>query len=478
MPSCPCLSNRSISAPMSRFASTRLYKPSAETTRSTQVLDTATAHPPQVPTTKMMICAQPTSAGPSAPRTTRSPSAPAYSCASSYAYPESRDAIFPFPGPAPTLHQRELYLRALEQEREEILAAAYSTKRSNSSPSASVSPFAEAYGRPDYDVDEDDSDSDDDEMRPRFDDRGRQLNFRETVRQRQARLEYLRRQDFARRIAHRGLEDSRASAYAIKRLPPPRARPIERVNAAIKIQRAYRLHKTVKGLSELTKRVYEAHETFLASSKENYDDAWKTHAEVLHELLRELGERTGVLAETQTTAKTDCHNLHPRVRAAARTAMEALRSELALLDRAQISRHYSLSSSTSSISSKSSSSSDSEEDDYFDDEEYDSDGDEDDYASYTYTPPQAVSTELYVVDEEDEEEDDYVPQPQPRLWSNAMQLYSINSRTKHQRSRHAPLSSPTSSPVPVILSLVRSPVSRSPSLASIPEERDEDFLTA
>ncbi|KAL5478827.1 hypothetical protein ACEPAI_2104 [Sanghuangporus weigelae] len=452
-----------------------------ETLRSTQVLDTAAAHPPQVPvsTTKMMICTQPTSAGPSAPRTTRSLSAPAYSCASSYAYPENRDAIFPFPGPAPTLHQRELYLRALEQEREEILAAAYSTKRSNSSPSSSVSSFAEAYIRPDYDVDEYDSDADDDEMRPRFDDRGRQLNFRETVRQRQARLEFLRRQDFARRIAHRGLEDSRASAYAIKRLPPPRARPIERVNAAIKIQRAYRLHRTVKGLSELTKRVYKAHEIFLASSKENYEDAWKSHAEVLHELLRELGERTGVLAETQTTAKTDCHNLHPRVRAAARTAMEALRSELARLDRAQISRHYSLSSSTSSISSKSSSSSDSEEDDFFDDEEYDSDGDEDDYASYTYTPPQLVSTELYVVDEEDEEEeDDYAQQPQPRLWSNAMQLYNTNSRTKHQRSRHAPLSLPTSSPVPVILSLVRSPVSRSPSLASIPEERDEDFLTA
>ncbi|KAL5498293.1 hypothetical protein ACEPAH_2434 [Sanghuangporus vaninii] len=428
-----------------------------------------------------MICTKPTSAGPSALRTTRSSSAPAYSCASSYAYPENRDAIFPFPGPAPTLHQRELYLRALEQEREEILTAAYSTRRSNSSPTSSVSPFAEAYVRPDYDVDEADSDSDDDEISPRFDDRGRQLNFRETVRQRQARLEFLRRQDFARRIAHRGLEDSRASAYAIKRLPPPRARPIERVNAAIKIQRAYRLHRTVKGLSELAERVREAHEIFLTRSKENYDDAWKKHAEVLHELLRELGERTGVLAETQTKAKTDCHNLHPRVRAAARTAMEALRSELALLDRAQISRHYSFSSSASSISSKSSSSSDSEED-YYDDEEYDSGEDEDDYASYTYTPPQLVSTELYVVDEEDEEEEDetkcVLQQPQPRLWSNAIQLYNTNSRTKHQRSRHAPLSLSTSSPVPVVLSLVRSPVSRSPSLASIPEERDEDFLTA
>ncbi|KAL5525145.1 hypothetical protein ACEPAF_9014 [Sanghuangporus sanghuang] len=461
--------------PSCLFLSNRIHK---------SFLDTAAAHPPQAPvtpTSKKMICTQPTSAGPSAPRTTRSLSAPAYSCASSYAYPENRDAIFPFPGPAPTLHQRELYLRALEQEREEILAAAYSTKRSNSSPSSSVSPFAEAYIRPDYDVDEDDSDSDDDEMPPRFDDRGRQLNFRETVRQRQARLEFLRRQDFARRIAHRGLEDSRASAYAIKRLPPPRARPIERVNAAIKIQRAYRLHRIVKGLSELAERVCEAHEIFLTRSKENYDDAWKKHAEVLHELLRELGERTGVLAETQTKAKTDCRNLHPRVRAAARTAMEALRSELAFLDRVQISRHYSFSSSASSISSKSSSSSSDSEDDYYDDEEYDSGEDDDDYASYTYTPPQLVSTELYVVEEEDEEEDetDYVlRQPQPRLWSNAMQLYDTNSRTKHQRSRHTPLSLSTSSPVSVVLSLVRSPVSRSPSLASIPEERDEDFLTA
>ena len=224
-----------------------------------------------------MLCTQSTSAGPSAPRTTRSLSAPAYTCSSSYAFSESQDDS------APALHQRELYLRALEQEREEILAAAYASKRSSSNPTSSVSPFAEAYFRSNYDVDADDSDYDDDDMEPRFDDRGRQLNFRETVRQRQARLEFLRRQDFARRIAHRGLEDSRASAYAIKRLPPPRARPIERVNAAVKIQRTYRLHKAVKGLNELTQRVGSAHEEFLSRSKENYEDAWKRFAEILHE---------------------------------------------------------------------------------------------------------------------------------------------------------------------------------------------------
>ncbi|THG92790.1 hypothetical protein EW145_g8585, partial [Phellinidium pouzarii] len=83
------------------------------------------------------------------------------------------------------------------------------------------------------------------DSRSAADPRCRQPDFRETVRQRQARLEFLRRIDFARRLAHRGLQDAAASAYAIRRLPPPRVpvRPIHRVSAAVTIQRAYRAYR-------------------------------------------------------------------------------------------------------------------------------------------------------------------------------------------------------------------------------------------
>ena len=62
---------------------------------------------------------------------------------------------------------------------------------------------------------DDDDDIDNDSRSIRFDERGRQLDFVETVRQRQARLEFLRRQEFARRLAHKGLENAAVSAYAI-----------------------------------------------------------------------------------------------------------------------------------------------------------------------------------------------------------------------------------------------------------------------
>ena len=45
-----------------------------------------------------------------------------------------------------------------------------------------------------------------------------QQQQRETVQQRQARLEFVRRQEFARRLAIRGLHSQAASEYAVVRL--------------------------------------------------------------------------------------------------------------------------------------------------------------------------------------------------------------------------------------------------------------------
>lgn len=144
---------------------------------------------------------------------------PSTALANAFSSSSSPGAIFPFPGPAPALHQREMYLRALEQEREEILAAAYASKRSNS-PLAEECPCLQTHTNnfdDEDDIESDREEDDDGHAVSKFDDRGRELHFRETVRQRQARLEFLRRQEFARRIAHRGLEDAKASAYAIVR---------------------------------------------------------------------------------------------------------------------------------------------------------------------------------------------------------------------------------------------------------------------
>ncbi|KAI5119566.1 hypothetical protein M0805_005630 [Coniferiporia weirii] len=173
-----------------------------------------------------MICTTPFSsaaAGPSTPRRTVQPASSPCACAARLTRPS--------PSPARALSPQELYLRALEREREEILAEAYATK------TPSIPP--RHYLDVDMDVDMDDTDTED---APCSCTTSRRSDFRETVRQRQARLESLRRLEFARRLAHKGLEDAAASEYAIKRLPPPRVRPIERVNAAIKIQRAFRAH--------------------------------------------------------------------------------------------------------------------------------------------------------------------------------------------------------------------------------------------
>lgn len=83
-------------------------------------------------------------------------------------------------------------MHTLEQERSEYIAEAYATRS------------------------EDFLDStihDDDE--PQFDQLGRQLRFVESVRQRQSRLEYIRRQEYARRLALKGLNDTDALSYVI-----------------------------------------------------------------------------------------------------------------------------------------------------------------------------------------------------------------------------------------------------------------------
>ncbi len=146
-------------------------------------------------------------------------------------------AVYPFAGPAPILSPREIYLRSLEHERDVILAEAYAQKgapfpsRCSSSSSTEVNPptppahtynkasYFSAYppSNLNYSKQEQAEVAHEREMviSPHYDDHGRLINFRESVRQRQERLEFLRRQEFARRLALKGLTDSRISEYAI-----------------------------------------------------------------------------------------------------------------------------------------------------------------------------------------------------------------------------------------------------------------------
>lgn len=86
----------------------------------------------------------------------------------------------------PMPSHNDAILRALVRDREALLAkthAAFSHYSNDSS---------------------DEEDLDDEEvMAPRYDANGRQAAFRETVRQRQSRLEFMRRQDAAKRRASR-----------------------------------------------------------------------------------------------------------------------------------------------------------------------------------------------------------------------------------------------------------------------------------
>lgn len=90
-------------------------------------------------------------------------------------------------------------MRALERERESLLARTHAA-------------FS-YYTRPSFagDSDSDEVESEDDEgLTQKYDVYGRQARFRGTVRQRQARLEFLRRQDMARRrlIKNREIEET------------------------------------------------------------------------------------------------------------------------------------------------------------------------------------------------------------------------------------------------------------------------------
>lgn len=100
--------------------------------------------------------------------------------------------------------QREVYLHSLEQEREDILTEAYSHKAS--SPSDLYSPGVSDFG---YYA------KDSSSNQVMFDERGRQRDFRESVSQRQERLEFIRRQEHARRLAQKARLDPSVSNYAI-----------------------------------------------------------------------------------------------------------------------------------------------------------------------------------------------------------------------------------------------------------------------
>jgi len=213
---------------------------------------------------------------------------------------EHNNATFPFPGPAPILSPREIYLRALEHERNVILADAYAQKgapfpsRCSSSSSMEVNPPtppAHTYNRASYfseyppsNLNYSNKEQEDFvrqrevENSHRYDDRGRLMDFRESVRQRQERLEFLRRQEFARRLALKGLTDSRISEYAIRRLAPPQARPAERLNAALKIQRAYRAHlagkRILNALTTIANDLDTAQNRFAGSQRRNDGTEW------------------------------------------------------------------------------------------------------------------------------------------------------------------------------------------------------------
>lgn len=99
-------------------------------------------------------------------------------------------------------------LRAHAREREALLAkthAAFASYYHSES-------FEESE-HDDADVDEDDEE--DFSNAPKYDARGRQAAFRETVRQRQARLAFLRRQDAARRRADRAQSVTATGAETI-----------------------------------------------------------------------------------------------------------------------------------------------------------------------------------------------------------------------------------------------------------------------
>ena len=110
--------------------------------------------------------------------------------------------------PAPT--HNDAILRAHAREREALLAkthAAFASYYHSES-------FFEENEHDDADVDVDD-DEEDFSSAPKYDARGRQAAFRETVRQRQARLAFLRRQDAARRRADRAQSVTATGAETI-----------------------------------------------------------------------------------------------------------------------------------------------------------------------------------------------------------------------------------------------------------------------
>ncbi|TDL26888.1 hypothetical protein BD410DRAFT_825350 [Rickenella mellea] len=209
----------------------------------------------------------------------------AYNSASNEIF--SNRANFPFPGPAPVVSQRERYFRALEQERDAILGVGTSSSANNSSPL-------------DFGIW-----SVDNVQPARVDQRGRQTDFEETVRQRQRRLEFLRRQEFARRLALKGLS-STSSTYVEKRFPTI----TERVQAAVKIQRAYRSYvarrQAIVAVGEIATTIDELRQThiqyiFSISSRSSsrskvrrdlalreYEDQLRLLRDELEEVLKQL----------------------------------------------------------------------------------------------------------------------------------------------------------------------------------------------
>ncbi|THH04025.1 hypothetical protein EW145_g5822 [Phellinidium pouzarii] len=166
-----------------------------------------------------------------------------------------------------------------------------------------------------------------------YDERGRLLVFQESIRQQQARLEFLHRQERVRRAAQEGNHRDATSTKPTSQL---KARPAERVQAAIKIQRAFRAHRTLANLSRIRTHILAAS---LPSAKPapGYSYAYscspgadsKTRMKYLHTLLAELGALGAALDAAPPAA------LDQRILSAARRTSECLRHALELAERGE-----------------------------------------------------------------------------------------------------------------------------------------------
>lgn len=166
----------------------------------------------------------------------------------------SQSTFYPFSGPAPVVSSRERYLRALEHEQQQEFeatpSAGPSTSRRSSGP-VDFGAWSVVNVQPSH-----------------IDGRGRQTDFKETVRQRQERLEFLRRQEFARRLALKGLTHPAASIYVEVRAPIVPEYQQSNKSDAYFSRNVYLLRVELPRLNEFTPRPkFNVHSVLMSQSK-------------------------------------------------------------------------------------------------------------------------------------------------------------------------------------------------------------------